>query len=89
MATKDIAEQLTGYVSGTIAPICHTIPMKLYLEESIIRIAKENNIKGNSSHRLLMGSGVPDTVLSIPVDKFLHVAESNPLGLELVNLIKT
>ena len=88
MATKDIAEQLTGYASGTMAPICHTIPMKLFLEELIIRNAQEVNIKGNASHRLLMGSGVPDTILSIPVDMFLDVAKSNPLGFELVNLIK-
>lgn len=44
-----------------MAPICHTTPMKLFLEESLVDSVDEN------MHRMNVGSGVFGKCLSIPV----------------------
>jgi len=44
MAPTDIAEQLAGFQSGTMAPICHSVDMKLYLQESLV-FEKDLNTK--------------------------------------------
>lgn len=83
MADTSIAEQLVGFRSGTMAPICHTKPMKLYLEESIV-----NDAKSNPAHRINVGSGMFGKCLSIDLDAFLKVAQSNSYGMELVSIKK-
>jgi prolyl-tRNA editing enzyme YbaK/EbsC (Cys-tRNA(Pro) deacylase) len=87
MAPTSIAEKLTGYKSGTMAPICHSVSMKLYFDESIV-----NKIAGYDDacpyHRIYVGSGMPGKCLSISFKKFWSIAQSNPMGAEIVALTK-
>jgi prolyl-tRNA editing enzyme YbaK/EbsC (Cys-tRNA(Pro) deacylase) len=83
MAPTDIAEGLAGYRSGTMAPICHTQNMKLFLEESLMERVDDEN------HRLNVGSGVFGKCLSISPKNFLAIAEANPKGLEICPIIRT
>ena len=83
MAPTDIAEGLAGYRSGTMAPICHTHNMKLFLEESLL---KRVDVE---THRLNVGSGMFGKCLSISTKKFLAIAEANPKGLEICPIIRT
>ena len=80
LAPTEIAEKLAGFQSGTMAPICHTVHMKLFLEESIIA-----NIDTTT---LNVGSGMFGKCLSISTDKFLEIAKANPKGVEVCSLIK-
>ena len=81
MAPTAIAEDLTGYKSGTMAPICHTTNMKLYLEESILQ-------DSDTTHMFVCGSGLFGKGLSITQEKFLQVAAANPLGFETLPIIQ-
>ncbi|CAB9513587.1 expressed unknown protein [Seminavis robusta] len=80
LAPTSVGETLAGYKSGTMAPICHSKNMKLYLEETILI--------GDREHRILCGSGMFGKCLSIAEDKFMEVARSNSEGVELVSLIQ-
>lgn len=85
MAATEVAEELVGFQSGTMAPICHTTNMALFLEESIV-----SNVAGSlSNHRLNVGSGMFGKCLSIPLDTFLDIAAANPKGIQLSHLIQT
>lgn len=84
MAPTDIAEGLAGYRSGTMAPICHTVPMKLYLEESLIH----NDMVDTKFRRLNVGSGMFGKCLSISVDRFLAISSANPKGFEICPIIQ-
>ena len=66
MAPTETAEHLTGFKSGCMPPIGHTIPMKLYVEESIV----EYDIAS-------IGSGTLGHSLELPMKQLLNVAESN------------
>jgi len=81
MAPTPIAERLAGYQSGTMAPICHTVPMKLYLEETIANVDDE--------HKINVGSGMVGKCLSIDAKRFKDIATLNPKGFEVVSLIRT
>ena len=83
LAPTKIAEELAGYRSGTMAPICHSVDMKLYLDESIIPSTADPSI-----HTLNMGSGMFGKCLSIPADKFLKIAKLNPKGFEICSIVK-
>jgi prolyl-tRNA editing enzyme YbaK/EbsC (Cys-tRNA(Pro) deacylase) len=83
LAPTEIAEKLAGFQSGTMAPICHTVDMKLFLEESIIA-----NID-TTTHKIIVGSGMFGKCLSISTDKFLEIAKANPKGVVVCSLIKT
>ena len=83
LAPTKIAEELAGYRSGTMAPICHTVDMKLYLEESIIPSTADPSL-----HKLIMGSGMFGKCLSIPADKFLKIVKGNPKGFEICSIVK-
>jgi prolyl-tRNA editing enzyme YbaK/EbsC (Cys-tRNA(Pro) deacylase) len=63
LAPTEIAEKLAGFQSGTMAPICHTVDMKLFLEESIIA-----NID-TTTHKINVGSGMFGKCLSICFDR--------------------
>jgi prolyl-tRNA editing enzyme YbaK/EbsC (Cys-tRNA(Pro) deacylase) len=80
MAPTEIAEELTGYKSGTMAPICHSVDSKLFLEESIASV-------DDWDHKLNVGSGMFGKCLSISADKFLQIAKANPKGVEICSLI--
>jgi len=84
MAPTDIAEGLAGYRSGTIAPLCHTKNMKLFLEESLV-----TGVDDTETHRLYVGSGMFGKCLSISVKNFLSIAEANPNGLKICPIIRT
>jgi hypothetical protein len=86
MAATEIAEELVGFQSGTMAPICHSTNMALYLEESIVTNVSP---ECRSAHRLNVGSGMVGKCLSIPLDKFLAIAEANPKGVKLTPLVQT
>lgn len=83
MAPTDIAETLVGYKSGTMAPICHSVNMKLFMEESIFEKGMEVD-----KHKINVGSGMFGKCLSLSADAFLRIAEANPEGVELVPLIQ-
>ena len=80
MAPTHIAEKLAGYKSGTMAPICHTVDMKLYLEETLA--------KTHGSHRINVGSGMSGKCLSLPAEKFLAVASRCSEGMEAHPLVQ-
>lgn len=82
LAPTEIAEKLAGFQSGTMAPICHSVNMKLFLEESIVANAD------TASHKIAVGSGMFGECLSISADKFLEVAKKNPEGLVVCPLIR-
>jgi prolyl-tRNA editing enzyme YbaK/EbsC (Cys-tRNA(Pro) deacylase) len=84
MAETKIAEGLAGYKSGTMAPICHSVDMQLYLEESIIA----NNNHSPAYHTLKCGSGMFGKCLSISADKFLEIAKVNPKGMKACPIIQ-
>lgn len=81
MAPTDIAEKLAGFKSGTMTPICHSVDMKLYLEESIAK----NPIP---DHRLCVGSGMFGKCLSLPAKTLIQIAENNAEGLKICSLIR-
>lgn len=82
MAPAEIAEVLAGYKSGTMAPICHTKGMQLFLEESLVKDVDRN------THKLNVGSGMFGKCLSISAKHFLEIAKSNPKGLEICPIIR-
>lgn len=82
LALTEIAEELAGFQSGTMAPICHSVDMKLFLEESII-----TNVD-MTTHKLNVGSGMFGKCLSISTEKFLQIAKMNPKGIEVCSIIK-
>jgi len=79
MAPTEVAQALTGYQSGTMAPICHTQRMKVFMEENI-RLDKDN--------RILCGSGMFGKCLSISGDKFLEIANANPEGMKRCPIVQ-
>lgn len=79
MAPTEVAQALTGYQSGTMAPICHTKRMKVFMEENI-RLDKDN--------RILCGSGMFGKCLSISGDKFLEIANANPEGMKHCSIVQ-
>ena len=83
MAPQHIAEELAGYVSGTMAPILHTVPLKLYLEESLVE-----DILDMQQHRYNVGSGMFGKCLSIKANMFLEVAKMGSDGLTLCPIIQ-
>ena len=108
MARTKLAEELVGYKSGTMAPICHTTNMKVFLEETIFKASgkeedeegdgdgdadidsnKEKNGSSSGDIRIVCGSGMFGQCLSISADKFLKIAELNPQGVKVCDLIKT
>jgi len=84
LATKEVAEHLTGYKSGTMAPILHTVDSKLFLEESIFNTLQQEQRR---NHKIIVGSGMFGKCLSLDADKFLQVAKMNPKGFEVCSLI--
>lgn len=63
LAPTEKAESMTGFKSGCMPPIGHTIPMKLYVEKSIVEY-------GIAS----VGSGTLGYSLSVPTIQLLNVA---------------
>jgi len=81
LAPTEIAEELVGFQSGTMAPICHSVDIKLFMEESIVADA-------GAGHRLNVGSGMQGKCLSISIDKFMEIANLNPEGMLLCSLVR-
>lgn len=79
MAPTPIAEELAGYQSGTMAPICHTIPMKLFMEETVV---------ADAHRELWMGSGMMGRCLALNLDKFVEIADTNPHGYVVCPLVQ-
>ena len=84
LAPTEIAQELAGYKSGTMAPICHTVNLPLFIEETIFL----ENGRG-ADHRVQCGSGIFGKCLSIGTDKFLAIADQNPFGLQVIPLIQS
>jgi prolyl-tRNA editing enzyme YbaK/EbsC (Cys-tRNA(Pro) deacylase) len=85
LAPTETAERLTGYRSGTMMPICHSVAMRLFLEETVI-VPEQN--RGEADHRILCGSGIFGKCLSISTDTFLQIANANPCGVTVCSLIQ-
>lgn len=83
LAPTPIAEELAGFQSGTMAPICHSVKMKLFLEESIVSGGADL-----SEVKINCGSGMFGECLSISAGKFLEVAKMNPKGIEICPIIR-
>ena len=69
MAPTIKAESMTGFQSGCMPPIGHTIPMKLYVEESITQFDMASVGSGTLKHSLL-----------VPMKQLLEVAGNNDQG---------
>jgi hypothetical protein len=83
MAPKDIAERLTGYKSGTMAPICHSVNLMLFIDEGVIQ-SSESVI---SNHRLNIGSGKVGRCLLSTRD-FITISQANPEGMKICSLVQ-
>ncbi|CAJ1945075.1 unnamed protein product [Cylindrotheca closterium] len=69
MAPTEVAESLTGFQSGCMPPIGHNVPMKLYLEESIVDYPTAS-----------IGSGTIDHSLLLPMNELIKIAENSNEG---------
>jgi prolyl-tRNA editing enzyme YbaK/EbsC (Cys-tRNA(Pro) deacylase) len=85
MAPKEIAEKLTGFQSGTMAPICHLVNSMLFVEESIVAHEQECD---DCHKRINVGSGMFGTCLSLPMRDFIRIAKVNPEGMRVCPLIQ-
>ncbi|KAL3937358.1 MAG: hypothetical protein SGBAC_007525 [Bacillariaceae sp.] len=72
MAPTEVAESLTGFLSGCIPPVGHNVPMKLYLEESIVDFPTAS-----------IGSGTMDHSLLVPMNELIKLAENSKEGFSL------
>lgn len=88
MAPKDVAEKLTGYQSGTMAPICHSVNSMLFVEESIISQDGEPPNIQSLAPRVNVGSGIFGTCLSLPLKDFIQIANANPEGMKVCSLVQ-
>ena len=70
LTEKDVAEQMTGYKSGTMSPIFQLSTMDLFFEKNI-----EAAIKNNDGF-VSVGSGIPFFSLYISWDSLLRAARS-------------
>ena len=69
LAPQEIAEARTGFLSGCMPPMGHSILSPLFLDTSLI---KDNN---NSAQVIAsIGSGIPGTSLLLPMGELLKVA---------------
>jgi prolyl-tRNA editing enzyme YbaK/EbsC (Cys-tRNA(Pro) deacylase) len=82
MAQKEVAEALTGFKSGTMAPICHSVDMKLFMEKSLFEGVDL------SAHRINVGSGMFGKCLSVSAETFLRVAHTSSKGMELCSIVQ-
>ena len=85
MAPKEIAEKLTGFQSGTMAPICHLVNSMLFVEESIVAHEQECD---DCHKRINVGSGMFGTCLSLPLRDFIRIGKVNPEGMKICPLIQ-
>jgi hypothetical protein len=69
LAPTEKAEYLTGFQSGCMPPIGHSVPMTLYVEESIADFAIASIGAGSMGHSLLL-----------PMRQLLKFAENNNKG---------
>eukprot|EP00535_Pseudo-nitzschia_heimii_P007369 CAMPEP_0197180700 /NCGR_PEP_ID=MMETSP1423-20130617/5219_1 /TAXON_ID=476441 /ORGANISM="Pseudo-nitzschia heimii, Strain UNC1101" /LENGTH=1221 /DNA_ID=CAMNT_0042630813 /DNA_START=314 /DNA_END=3979 /DNA_ORIENTATION=+ len=77
LAPLEIAENLTGFRSGCMPPICHTNhDMDLYVDESIVEIYN-NRHSVNKTPIASIGSGIAGKSLLLPLGGFLRVAGYN------------
>jgi prolyl-tRNA editing enzyme YbaK/EbsC (Cys-tRNA(Pro) deacylase) len=80
LAPRDVAERLTGFQSGTMPPICHTEDMKLYVEETIAAMDKNEMVS--------IGSGVPGCSVFLKLDGLLRIAERSEKGVLVCSFAK-
>lgn len=80
MAPREIAESLTGFRSGSIPPIGHEVPMKVYIDSSI---------DDSLNHMISMGSGILGYSLLMPKDDFFRVAEHSTAGCHIGSFIQS
>ena len=83
IAPKEAAEELAGYGSGTMAPICHTVDTKLFMEESLIE-----GVDDLSAHRINFGSWMFGKCLSLSAKTFLRVANASSEGVKLCSIVQ-
>lgn len=78
MAPTKIAEDMTGFESGCMPPIGHNVPMKLFLDESILEYPVASIGSGTMGHSLLL-----------PMSELIKVAKANGQGLIAGLFIRT
>ena len=75
LAPLKIAENLTGFQSGCMPPICHKDrDMDLYVDKSISDIYKTHSSTNTANTFASIGSGIPGKSLVMPLNQFLRVA---------------
>jgi len=72
MASLPMAEERTGYASGCMPPIGHTIPGVLFVDQSIVEAAETTPKRVLAS----IGSGIPGQSLLLPLEQFIQVAKT-------------
>eukprot|EP00978_Attheya_sp_CCMP212_P008909 scaffold21007_cov52-Attheya_sp.AAC.3 len=87
LADRDTAEKLTGFISGTIPPIAHTFPMRIFIDQFLISEhfsgdKEENEPNGSATSAewtgpsiASVGSGQEGHDLHIPMNDMLCFAE--------------
>jgi hypothetical protein len=72
MASTEAAERLVGFKSGTMAPICHTIPMKLYPEETIVAKIKKNSKETSTTNNTMLTNITNNNIIDVTKQSQQH-----------------
>ena len=66
-----------------MAPICHTVDMKLFMEKSIVE-----GVDDFSAHIINVGSGMFVNCLALSAKTFLCVADASSEGVKLCYIVQ-
>lgn len=88
LAPRHVAESLTGFQSGCMPPICHTMPMQFYLEASI---ASSHPADDDLTSKVMasIGSGILGQSLLLPLKQFMNIAEDSDQGVCVGSFIQS
>ena len=86
LAPRHMAESLSGFQSGCMPPIGHTIPMQLFMDESII--SPEGGMKETKMRTASIGSGIMGRSLMLPLSEFIKVARESEKGVVVGSFVQ-
>lgn len=76
LAETEIAEQLTGYISGCIPPIAHTENMTLFIDDRILHGDAPKNRNKKNIQYVSIGAGSLEHSLIMKLDDMINFAKS-------------
>ena len=76
LAETEVAEQLTGYISGCIPPVAHNENMSLFIDESILHGNVSQNKNKKNVKYVSIGAGSLEHSLIMKLDDMINFAKS-------------